>query len=161
MTRLQAHLHAIETARRMTLGLLEGLAPPDWLHQPVPGGQHVLWIVGHLAIADDCGLVSLGKQRRLTHLDVPFDSKKPIMPDSAGYPSIEETKRAFDSAHEAFIARLQQIEDADLDRATSGPIARFAPNLDTLLTSHVWHEGFHAGQLALIRRSLGLPVRWG
>lgn len=161
MTRLQAHIHALQTARRMTTGLLEGLAERHGLHQPVAGGQHALWIVGHLALADDWGLVSLGSARRLASMDRFFAGSAPIAADASAYPPVEEAMRCLESAHEGLITRLGEIDEADLDRMTSGPIAAFAPDLATLLMSHVWHEGFHTGQLALIRRSLGLAVRWG
>lgn len=160
MTHLEALVHSVRTARRMTLGLLEGIAESDWLHQPVPDGQHVRWILGHLAIADDWALVSLGLPRQRTQLDAYFTGR-PITPDPNAYPQPQVLREHFDAAHEAYVSRLAAIDETDLQRTTSGPIADFAPNLATLVSSHVWHEGFHGGQLALIRRSLGLPVRWG
>lgn len=159
LTVLEARVHSLKTARRITLGLLEGIAPADWFHQPVAGGQHVMWIVGHLTVADDWGLVSLGRERRLAGLSDSFG--RTISSDPSRYPTIDEARRLLGIAHDALIERLNEIRQEDLRRSTSGPIAEFAPNLDTLLASHVWHEGFHGGQLALIRRSLGLPVRWG
>ena len=161
MTQVEKHVHSLQTARRLTLGLLEGISLADWLYQPVANGQHVLWIVAHLTKSDDWALVSLGGSRRLTFLDQYFNKALPIVSDATAYPSVEEVKALFDSAHHDFITRLSKIDESDLDRVTSGPIAEFAPNLGTLLVSHVWHEGFHCGQLAMIRRSLGLPVRWG
>lgn len=40
MNSLNQLTHAAQTAHRMTLGLLDGLRPENWLHRPVPGGQH-------------------------------------------------------------------------------------------------------------------------
>lgn len=187
---LQRHLHALKTARRMTLGLLDGFTGAAWLHQPIPTGQHALWIVGHLALADDWGLLSVGRPpRQLAPYDAFFSSgggesdqgegsgessgesgrtastatmpAAPIIPDPAAYPPIEEVLHNFHQANERFLAALALVTEHDLARPTSGPISDFAPDLGTLLSSHIWHEGFHTGQLALIRRSLGMGIRFG
>ena len=162
MTPKTSIIHSIVTARNMTDGLLEGVAYRDWLRQPVPTGQHVLWIVGHLARADDWGLIALGlKSRLLDDIAEFFARGRPVTSDPQDYPAPEAVHEVYRASHQRFMDRLDVISDADLDRPTCGAIARFAPNLGTLLQSHVWHEGFHGGQLALIRRYLGLPVRWG
>ena len=36
-------------------------------------------------------------------------------------------------------------------------MSSFAPNFAAVMSSIAWHEGFHAGQLSAVRRSLGLP----
>lgn len=162
MNRVQQHIHALRTARRITLQLLEGIASDAWLFQPIPTGQHALWIIGHLVTADDWGLISVGQPaRHFEHLDAPFGSGSPISAIAADYPPHDEVLSALYAAHERFMSGLERITDADLDRPTTGPIADYAPNLGTLLISHAWHEGFHSGQLALIRRALGLPVCMG
>ena len=35
-------------------------------------------------------------------------------------------------------------------------LGTFAANLGMLMTSIAWHEGLHAGQLTVVRKSLGL-----
>ena len=37
----------------------------------------------------------------------------------------------------------------------------FAPNRAALMPSIAWHEGFHAGQLTAVRRSLGMESMFG
>src|SRR5262245_8357122 len=110
MNRLQQLVHGIVTARKMTVGMLEQVPGEAWFHQPVPGGQHVAWIVGHLALADDWGMLSVGvKDRRLKDLEVYFKAGG-ITGDAANYPGVDDLRKAFDDAHQRFVSRLAEIE---------------------------------------------------
>ncbi len=146
----------------MTLGLLQQIEGNQWFAQVVPGGQHALWIAGHFAVADDLGLRSVGVERRfLEEFDGVFGGSAPVTGDAGAYPDVPRVLRCVEEAHERFIGALERVTEADLARESSGAISEFAPDLGTLVSAHVWHEGFHTGQLALIRRGLGLPVCFG
>ena len=49
-------------------------------------------------------------------------------------------------------------EDADLDRANEGKMAKFAPNLGALFQLVANHSLMHAGQFTVVRRALNKPV---
>jgi hypothetical protein len=51
---------AIDLARRCTLKLIDGIPPDKVCHQPVPGANHALWVLGHLACSDDFFATKLG-----------------------------------------------------------------------------------------------------
>lgn len=162
MNHVERHIHSLRTARRMTLGLLRQIEGSQWLFQIVPRGQHALWIAGHLAVADDWGLRSVGVERRfLEEFEGVFGGSAPITGDAGAYPEVSEVLRCMEEAHARFIGALASVTEADLARESAGAISAYAPDLGTLLSAHVWHEGFHTGQLALIRRGLGLPVCFG
>lgn len=150
---------SLTTARRMTLGLVEATPEEHWLHQPCPGANHVTWTLIHLTLADDWGPTSMGDPRRpwVEKWDALL-SRGPV-PD--GWPPHGEILDALSSAHDRFLACVASLSDADLDRPTAGTLADYAPDLACLLHSHIWHEAFHAGQIAVIRKSIGLPPRFG
>ncbi len=155
-----AQLHrSIRTARRMTLGLVEHIPHEQWTLQPVPGMNHVSWTLMHLLIAEDWGPTALGDPRR------PWGEIYDVLvgrgPVPDGWPEPDAILAALEASHARFLHALSGISDADLDRETSGAIAEYAPTLGTVLDSHIWHEGFHCGQLSVIRKSLALPPRFG
>jgi len=153
MTRVEQIRQSIVTARRMTLGLVEGLPEHGWLHAPFPGANTVAWTLVHLLIADDWGPVSLGESRRLEGWDEVLASRS--------FPAPPAILEGLAEAHDRFVERVAELAEADLDRPTRGALAEYAPDLATLLHSHVWHEGFHGGQISVVRKSLGLAPRFG
>lgn len=161
MSRVEQIRHSLRTARRMTLGLLDGVPPQRWTWQSFPGQNHVAWTLMHLVIADDWGPTSLGDPSK-RFVDR-FGDLVGGGPDQAPdvWPSADDILRMMDEAHERFLACFDGITDTDLDRKTAGAIAEYAPDLGCLLDSHVWHEGFHGGQISVIRKGLGLPPRFG
>lgn len=145
----------------MTLGLLEDIPPDRWCWQPLPGFNHAAWVAMHIALADDWGPTSLGQpEKRWVDRYGDLVSAGPA-DDTARWPSRDEIMAVMEASHERFMACFEGVTEADLERPTSGPIADFAPNLGTLLDSHIWHEGFHGGQLSVIRKALGLPPKFG
>ena len=56
------------------------------------------------------------------------------------------------------MATLAKVSEADLDKPTTGSIAKFVPTLGGLLLMHSTHVMMHAGQFTVVRRKLGKPV---
>ena len=50
------------------------------------------------------------------------------------------------------------LTDADLEKATPGDMAPFAPRIVDLLILLANHTLMHAGQFTVVRRKLGKPV---
>ncbi len=150
----------IVTARRQTLGLVESIPDHLWTWQPFEGANHVAWTLLHLLVAQDWGPTALGDPQRDHACHDELLARGPLS-DRALYPGREEILEALARSQARFLERLDEIDEHDLSRETSGPIAAFAPNLGCVLDAHIWHEGFHAGQIAVIRKALGLPVAFG
>ena len=58
----------------------------------------------------------------------------------------------------ATLANLAKLSDADLDRASTGRMAQFAPKLADIFLLVSNHTLMHAGQFSVVRRKLGKPV---
>ncbi|NDD29772.1 MAG: DinB family protein [Proteobacteria bacterium] len=161
MQRVEQLCASLKTARRMTLGLLASLPPERWTWQGFPGQNHAAWIALHLAVADDWALVGMGRgeKRRLTAWDERVSGGPDA--DAARWPDRDEALVVLAEAHERYLAALHELTDADLIRPVEGALAEFAPEFGCLVDSHIWHEGFHGGQLSVVRKQLGLPPVWG
>jgi hypothetical protein len=62
------------------------------------------------------------------------------------------------ATHEATMASLATLSDADLDRPVKGDASRSAPTLGDLFLNVSGNQGIHQGQFTIVRRKLGKPV---
>ena len=153
-------------ALRMSRGILNQLIadfPADKAaFQPAPTDNHLLWMLGHMPY----GYVYFASILGGTVTEPP-ESWKPLFsagskpePDAKKYPSVAEMKKVFDSTFEEFMAIVEKMSAEDLGKAPAIPAA-WLPDRLAALHAVVWHEGWHGGQLANVRKALGLPKIMG
>lgn len=160
-------LREIETARRYSLKLLEGVDDRLWFRQPAEGVTHIAWQVGHLAAAqymlcvtrlrgelpEDQELFGPGVRDLFIRGSVPAA-------DPAKYPSPGELREILDRVHALARATAMAQSDAELAATAIGkPHSLF----DTKMGALFWcarHEMLHAGQIGLLKRLLGIPAAW-
>ena len=85
--------------------------------------------------------------------------KESVPQDSAEYPSLAEIQAVFDRVHQQVLKELPTLNDTDLDE----PVLKPHSLVKTKLWALLWcaqHEGVHAGQIGLLRRTLGYPPIW-
>lgn len=150
----------LESSKLLTASLLADMQDAP-LTSPTPhGGNHPLWIAGHLAYSES----------RITH-ELMFDKPGPLanwkdlfsggsqpLDDADEYPlTIPETLVMWDKIRESTLAILAGLSDEDLDR----PVAKCPPgreamfgNFGQALTMVVMHPLTHRGQVADARRVL-------
>ena len=130
---------------------------------PTPnGGNHPLWIVGHLAYSEsnifNCFI--LGKENPLVEWKDTFGIGSQPVSDSAAYPSYDELIAKFEAVRAETLAYLDTITDADLDKPSHAPEERnvFFGTVGKCLTVMTTHLAFHGGQLADARRAAGRDI---
>lgn len=160
---LDLGLGALALSRRTLLSLLEDVPPDKLCHQPIPGGNHALWIAGHLAGTDDFFLNAVaGQPPKLPphHKELFGMGSKPT-PDPRAYPPFEEIKNRLGERREALVSWLKSLNPRKLDEPLPENLKMFASSHAALPASMAWHEGLHSGQLTVIRRSLGIGPKFG
>lgn len=150
-------------ARRLTLGLLDGFEGDAWFHRPFAGANHALWTLGHIAWADDEFLEKLkGRSPQLPPKWYELFAMGSTVEDEAGaYPDPKELFDALAVQREDLLAWFASMNDEQLAAPLPDDWKSFAPNFGAVMSSIAWHEGFHAGQLSVIRKSLGMPRKFG
>ncbi|HSP16500.1 MAG TPA: DinB family protein [Thermoanaerobaculia bacterium] len=134
---------------------LDGLTPEESLLRPQPGGNCANWILGHITWVRHAVLIALGEplpaDDRLTQYCRGSDGGMDIaLP-------LQELMESYDRLQPLFVSRLQRLTDAELTakgtlrRTPAGPDA----TLGAALSSLVFHESYHVGQLGVARRLLG------
>ena len=151
----------MEASKQMTAGLLADMQDAP-LTSPTPkGGNHPLWIAGHLVYSE----------ARLTH-ELMFDKPSPLADwgdifrggtqpsnDAGAYPfSIPEILAKWDEIRTHTLAILAGLSDEDLDK----PVANCPPGREALFgtigkafSMVAMHPLNHRGQVADARRALG------
>jgi hypothetical protein len=126
--------------------------------QPTGHENHLLWTLGHLATFYSWAHSLLAGKP----LDLPegfakkFGYRSTPVRDERAYPSLDEVLRVHDRAYGALITAAERLKAGDV---LSPPAADAHGTADTRLDAihrSAWHEGWHQGQIAALRRALGL-----
>lgn len=165
-TLLNGTIEQIQFARSYTLSLLDETPTKDWFVIPDGLSSNIAWQVGHLAVSQYGLLMFRIRGRRPEDLDlVPGRFRKAYSRqstpnhDSTGQPSPDELVERLTRIHDLALAELRQVEPDVLLEEVDRPWAAWPNKLGAAMFCPL-HEHIHAGQIGIIRRSLGLdPVR--
>lgn len=156
-TYLDALAQAHVAAKAILHRYVDDLKPEEFLHQPIPGANHAAWVVGHLARSARVACEQLG----LPDLpELPKDWDADYRPTRAAAPARQkagdpmEMLRLFDLHQDKLIAGLKTADLAKLAEPAPWPSPLFADRGQFIHFLSI-HVAVHAGQLSLIRRSLG------
>lgn len=135
---------------------LDGLTHADSLAQATPGGSSIHWIVGHLLATRNATL------RLLHEPPVWSDEDAAAFVRGTRAPDPGEVHFPFDRmladmrrSSEQIRTALDRIRDEDL----AAPLGQGKPGTvgDQLVGLH-YHEGYHLGQIGILRRIAGRPA---
>jgi uncharacterized damage-inducible protein DinB len=73
-------------------------------------------------------------------------------------PPLAETQRAWTAASRALRDKLDSMMAAELDAKIESPFPMDNPTPLSLVAFFVQHDSYHIGQLALLRKHVGLPA---
>lgn len=147
------------SAKRLIHRMVDDLSADDFRHQPVPGANSALWIVGHLALTLRRTAERLGAGN-LPAVDPAaverFAATKQPAGAQADLGDPAEWVRLFDACADAVIEAVRHVPVAELagpPKALAGLVATYGEGLQF----GALHVAMHSGQLSTIRRSLGKP----
>lgn len=146
-------------SRSFLLGLLETLPDERLAARCVGTGNHALWIMGHIAQSDDAVVSAFTGEPRCTpegHATL-FASKTPVSDNASDYPGRDELLNCMIKSRDRVAAWIESLDDQAALQASPEHLAPFAPYPIAAAHGVSQHEFFHAGQVATIRSSLGLP----
>jgi hypothetical protein len=134
--------------------------PADKLTTQVAGvPNHFLWTVGHLA--ESYQFFGAAGGAKMTGVPEAwhkmFGMGSEAVGDARKYPPMAEVKAAWDRAYGEIRSHLLTLTDAELDGPVVGSDGGgfLKSRADAFLTL-AWHDGWHVGQLAALRKAIGL-----
>lgn len=156
----------IQFARRYTLELLEATPEKDWFVIPDGLPTHIAWQVGHLSVSQYGLLMFRIRGRDPDDLDlIPSRFRKAYSRQStpsentAKQPTAAELLERLAEVHRRSIEEINKTSAETLMEPVDMPYAAYPTKLGAVMFCPL-HEQIHAGQIGLIRRSLGLdPIR--
>jgi hypothetical protein len=131
----------------------------DWLHRATPMANCAAWTVGHLVIADRRVLTLLGVTD-LPELPEGFEkrfARDETAPRASDFGDTSVLVPLFDKHRELMIATLKRTSPELLNKPLEKPTARFS-TVGEFAAFMALHSSMHAGQITIIRRSLGRPA---
>ncbi|MCH8054255.1 MAG: DinB family protein [Planctomycetes bacterium] len=159
---LENGIAALNFARKWTLELLSDIPQDKLTHQPCAAGNHAIWIAGHIAYADDLFASKIGnKPARCSDSWVKLFGMGSIpQADAGAYPSLSEVTNALADNREGLLAWFSSMSAEELAKPLPDDFKTFAATLGQLMISIACHESLHAGQLTVVRKSLGLAPKF-
>jgi len=160
---LRGVIGQIEFARQYTLELLESVPHELWFEIPSGLPTNVAWQVGHLTVSQYGLLMFRVRGRKPEDLDlIPGKFRKTYSRGSAPNASAETQPSAdalldrLNQVHALAVSELEGIDPAVLLKPADMPYTAWPITLGAIMFCPL-HEQIHAGQIGLLRRSLGLP----
>ena len=147
------------TSRNYVEGLLAGFKKPEeWTHQVHPEANHAMWFAGHIAGADNyfIGLLG-GPDRTIAGYKEKFGGGSQPSPRPADYPPADEVLEYLRERRQTLLKLLAEKSEADLSKPAPAGLPPMVSDIAGVFSLVSWHEGLHAGQVSVARRSLGQP----
>ncbi len=141
------------------IGLIED-ARSIPLQRPTPlGGNHPLWIVGHLAYSEAEMVHEMieGRPNPLADWASLFGMSSEPQTDASAYPSPDEVWKKAREIRAHTLEVLGGMTDADLDGPSHGSEQQrqMFPTVGACLAALCIHYAFHGGQISDCRRAAG------
>lgn len=148
-------------ARSKVLDLAKDIPEDKLTWAPLPGGNHALWVLGHLAWTDDYFVAFFSKKPSAISPDWPkrFGMGSTPTTDASAYPSLAQVKDSMCNARDRLIDWFKLMDEKQLLSPLPSDWTGFAPNFACMMNSIAWHEGLHAGQLSVCCRGLGIKPK--
>ncbi|HKF68123.1 MAG TPA: DinB family protein [Vicinamibacterales bacterium] len=132
-----------------------GVKPEDLWKRPTPQNNSMLWIYAHMATV---------RARMLNVLGDAYDpglgdtfGRGAQVQDSESYPTREKIIEVSREVNARLFAKLATVGEAELSRKATGPMPPSVQTVGDQLAFFALHDSYHVGQLAYVRKALGLP----
>jgi hypothetical protein len=156
---------SLDRSARAVLALIEDMEDAPFTFPTPKGGNHPLWVLGHLAWAEGYVIqhVMLGRPNPFAHWKSLFGIGSEASAEASQYPPFAEVLEAFRNVRGQTLNVLDTLGDDDLDQPTRDCPPEFKEVLGTYaqcFLGTIFNTMHHRGQVADARRAAGRkPLR--
>jgi hypothetical protein len=132
---------------------LDGIDREHLLQRPHDGSNPLIWIAGH-AMTSRCSLTKMIGE----DVENPWSElfKRGATIDSnISYPEIQEIVSLWEGITEKLMARLKSLTDEELSKPSAFPVPAGEKTQRGAIVFLNYHETYHVGQMAYLRKWLG------
>jgi hypothetical protein len=156
---IQRGKDALAFGRGILQATINGFDETNCTHQTESARNHALWVIGHIAMTDDFFMTSMGGAESSCPeaWNELFGMKSEPVNDPGKYPALSELTAKLEETRAKLIAWFEGMSEEHLNEPMPDEMKMFAPTIGSVMSSIAIHEGYHAGQLTCVRKSLGMP----
>ncbi len=132
---------------------LEGVTHEESLQQPLPGGNCLNWVVGHIVRARNEALSVLSSQDWQDEHTMQY--RRGSKPDTPPEEPIDfsELRDALNATYERYLHGLRALSAERLaQKAPFSPANDPNETIGSLMAKFAFHEAYHTGQTGILRR---------
>lgn len=161
MSSRQQAIDFLKFVRGVSEGILNGIPDDRMTMQAAPTDNHPLWVLGHLASTDVwfAGVLGIPGVTVPDSYNALFGMGSKPVSDRTVYPPVSELRQYFNTSRAAVLKWYESASDAALKTPLTEKTGGFMNDPIDGAMKLGWHEGWHMGQAASVRKALGLkPV---
>ncbi len=150
-------VHNLTASQLMVQRFTADLQPSEYLHRPTEKANCAAWTVGHLALSDRHVLKLLGAEA--PPLPEGFDqrfSREEGCPQAGDFGDVAAIVPVFNAHRTRLIEAVKRATPEQFEKPMEKPHPMFK-TLGEFVGFMASHTAMHAGQITIIRRSLGRP----
>jgi hypothetical protein len=159
MTLKDTILFAMTGANGAVIPLIDDMRDAPLVQPTQNGGNHPLWILGHLTVVE--GIVPkvlFGEENKVEEWAPIFGIGTDVVTDASKYPQFDEVRARYEALWLANKQLFESFTEADLDKPTTWQpprLEKVMPTFGLTFLTLSLHKMSHRGQLADARRAAG------
>ena len=153
---VQSHAQLLPVHASLVAKAFDGLSPDELVRQPGPDSNPILWVAAHIVATRGGLLKMLGASWAEPAWTAAF-VRGEARPGAATYPPAAEVLATLVATSGALTAALEAYPATQWDAPSprSWPVAD--KSMRGTIAFFAFHEAYHVGQVAYLRRWLGKP----
>ncbi len=152
----QALITQLATTKYVLERNLEGLTHEDSLVSPAPAGNCANWILGHIVGSRSGFVALLGQPMYPENRFADYSGRKDARFDPAAAERFEDLLDCYHSMQEPLLRGIASLTpEAMAEPAPFSPTGNPEETIGSLMATFAFHEAYHAGQTAILRRVVG------
>lgn len=156
LSEVEVFRHQAHVTREVVRLNVDGVTQEESLIQPMPGGNCLNWVVGHLVCIYDKTLPMLGQEPVIEKDALKrYDRGAPPLLDPTEALDFHELVSAWHEASRRVEAGLASLTPEVLDRPAPFSPGDEPETVRSLLSVTLFHQAYHAGQTGILRRIAG------
>ena len=132
---------------------IDGLTPSEFLSRPSDTTNSVFWIVGHTVWARSMALKFLGSM--WTKPWLPLFARGAKIETADRYPPLDEVLAAWKDVSTTLAKAMEEAPSEAMEAAAPEKSPSFDGKIGGMVSFLAYHETYHVGQLAYLRKWLG------